>query len=141
MNVYKIQWMALMMPMRVGTFVPEVISLMSKRFSGLGSFLGESCFFECLDSEQALCHTYGCLPGSCFLAVTYPSLGGKFNLLNSWCALLSLYCNYPSKCHTIYLEGIFQIMQVSLPSLWQPIRNETRDGNLNSEFLFPLDSF
>lgn len=81
MNVYKIQWMALMMPMRVGTFVHEVISLMSKRFSGLGSFLGESCFFECLDSEQALCHTYGCLPGRCFLAVTYPSLGGKFNLL------------------------------------------------------------
>ena len=79
MNVYKIQWMALMMPMRVGAFVHKMI--ISKCSSRLGSFLGESCFFECLDSKQELCHTYGCLPGRCFLAVTYPSLGGKFNLL------------------------------------------------------------
>lgn len=79
-NVYKIQWMAAMMPVTAGTFAHEIILLMSKRCSRLGSFLGESCFFECLESKQELCHTYGCLPGRCFLAVTsFP--GGKFNLL------------------------------------------------------------
>lgn len=46
--------------------VHKMISLMSKCSSRLGSFLGESCFFECLDSKQELCHTYSCLPGRFF---------------------------------------------------------------------------
>lgn len=72
--------------------------------------------------------TWKVLPGS---GLIFPR-----DKLNSWCELLSLFCNYWRKCHPTYLECIFQLMCLFLPS---------RDSQLvikwEMSFLFVEDAF